>query len=783
MKTIIRNFLSVIRRFKMATLLNILGLSVAFTAVIVIMMQVTFDLGFNTNQPEADNIYRIDIEFTGREFAVLPRPFIDDFKASTPYIKAAGYSASMMSDMFDWLFKVENAGDVHYHAGKMMLISPGYTDVFQFKLTEGTLSQINEPQTVFIPESMAKRIFGDASAIHQYLTDDKNKMIIGGVYKDFPENCSTKNVIYSKIPDEMDKGNWGNFAYEGYVLVDPSTDIDEILEGFTKTLDPKLFDESGLSDVTFKAVSLKQIHFDTNTEFDTVQKVGLQTIWALIAIAFVIMLIAAINFTNYSIALTPLRIKSVNTQKVLGASEKRLRSSLVIEAVFTCFLAWTISILFTYLLSTTSISQIISSDMSLSQHWGLIIGVAGVALAVGLFAGIYPAYYITSFAPALVLKGSFGLSPKGRQLRNSLVGIQFVASFALIVVALFMYLQIDFMQNVSLGFDKDQLIVTELNEPVIKAREVFANEIKSNPNIETLSYAETLLSGFDSYSTWSQKFKDEKKQFQVLTVDTGFLRTMGIHLLDGRDYSTSDTQREGGDLFIFNEKARGEFGLVIGDKSEEGGEVIGFIPNITITSMRKELEPMAFRCVYPDQVNGRRWSYIRVKAGSNLKDVISHIESTLDKISPGYPFNVRIYDNILNNLYMKENNLTTLITWFSLIAVLISIVGVFGLVVFESEYKRKEIGVRKVLGSTTIQILAMFNIRYVRILAVCFVLAAPIAWYVVSRWFENFAYRTPMYWWVFLFSFLLITTITIATVTFQSWRVADANPVDSIKTE
>ncbi|MDR2914783.1 MAG: FtsX-like permease family protein [Tannerella sp.] len=212
-------------------------------------------------------------------------------------------------------------------------------------------------------------------------------------------------------------------------------------------------------------------------------------------------------------------------------------------------------------------------------------------------------------------------------------------------------------------------------------------------------------------------------------------------------------------------------------------EIIGFIPDITITSLRKNVEPMAFMLMNDNHSRGYNYAYIRVKGGSNMDETFQYIRATLDRLSPGYPFNVHFYDEIVSDSYQSENHLMSLIFWFSFVAVLISMVGVFGLVVFESEYKRKEIGIRKVLGSTTQQILLMFNKRYAKILAVCFIIAAPIAWYVVSLWLENFAYRTPVYWWVFILSFLMITTITIATVTFQSWRIASANPVDSIKTE
>jgi len=780
MKTIIRNFISVIRRFKMATLLNILGLSVAFTAVIVIMMQVTYDLGFDGNQPEKDNIYRIEAVFEGREIAVLPRPFIEGFKAAAPQVRAAAVTNVFLSEMVSSFVGVEKEGSIQYYSEKIMTVSPDFTEIFHFNMKEGVATSINEPNTIIIPQTIAQRMFGSESAVNKHIIQGEQKFLIGGVYIDFPGNASTQNCIYGKIPDDENKEHWGSFNYEGYVLMDPAARMDDVLEAYVNTIDRQAFKKAGLANVDFKATPLQQIHFDTHVEFDFVKKVSRQTIWVLIAIALVIMVIAAINFTNYSIALTPLRIKSVNTQKVLGASEKGLRRSLLIEAVLTCLLAWVMAIFFTHLLSMSSIPQIISADMALYKNVNLILGIGLLAFAVGIFAGVYPAYYITSFAPALVLKGSFGLSPKGRQLRNTLVGIQFVASFALIVVSLFMYLQVQFMQNSSLGFDKEQIIVTNVNDQILKSKEAFANELKSNPNIETLSYSESVFSGLDSYSTWGREIRGEKKMFLALAVDTGFLRTMGIPLLEGRDLTLADTNSDG-PVFIFNEKGRDEMGLSLGDKTERGEEIIGFIPNIKITSLRKEIEPMAFYYANRRYSSGLRWAYIRVKAGSDLAATMQHIEKTLTKLSPGFPFNIRFYDNILNNLYSSENNLTSLITWFSLIAVLISMVGVFGLVVFESEYKRKEIGVRKVLGSTTAQVLAMFNVRYVKILCICFIVAAPIAWYAVSRWLENFAYRTPMYWWVFLLSFLLITAITMATVTFQSWRVADANPVDSIK--
>ncbi len=775
MKTIIRNFLSVIRRFKMATLLNVLGLSVAFTAVIIILMQVDYDLNFDTNQPDADNIYQINVDFGGQKIAILPRPLVEGFKDYSPHVKASAIANAFFSQSANAFLCVEKDGIQHYYAETAMDVTEGYFDVFHFDLVEGVIEKLKEPQTALIPQSMAKKMFGMESPIGKKLVNEETYMIVGGVYRDFPKNSSTPNWIYFRMKDDHNKENWGSYNFQAYVRMEASVSAQEILDAYIAQLNPEVFE--GMPNATFELLPLRDVHF-AEVDFNMVEKASLQMIWVLLTIAFVILLIAAINFTNYSIALTPIRIKSINTQKVLGATEFQLRITLIIEAVITCLLAWGVSIFFTHLLGMTSLAQVIGADISVVLHVPLLLFVGGIALLVGCFAGLYPAFYITSFAPALVLKGSFGLSPKGRQLRNALVGVQFVASLALISAVLFMYLQMHFMQSSSLGFNKEQIIVTDLNKKLIDSQSSLVNDLKSNAHIEGISFANDLLSASDHFQTWGRIFNEQQIMFQYLQIDTAFLRVMGIPLLEGRNLRSTDSPWA--TQVIFNQKAQKDYNLSIGDKGEHSAEIIGFIPDITISSMRKGIQPMAFGIV-PE--SGGRYAYIRTQAGSNHAETIRFVRSTLERLSPGYPFNVRFFDEVINSAYKSEGHTTQLITWFSLIAVLISMVGVFGLVVFESEYKRKEIGVRKVLGSTTAQILAMFNIRYVRILAICFILAAPIAWYAVSRWLENFAYRTPMYWWIFLLSFLLITAITIATVTFQSWRVADANPVDSIKTE
>jgi putative ABC transport system permease protein len=396
-----------------------------------------------------------------------------------------------------------------------------------------------------------------------------------------------------------------------------------------------------------------------------------------------------------------------------------------------------------------------------------------------MFVGLYPARYITSFAPALALKGNFGLSPKGKRLRNTLIGIQFVASFVLIIVASFLYLQTRFMQNAPLGFDRDRLIVTYINR-IWQHREAFLSQIRAHPGVENITYTHTPLSVSDYYSGRAYKYRGQHFMYSVFPVHYTFLQMMGIEVANGRDFRREDIGKEFG-VYIFNETAQRRFNMEIGT-IVNGIEVIGFIPDIKFTSLRRAVEPMAF-WMHESHTDSPPFIYIRARVGADMRAVKSYVYATLTEFQSGYPFRVHFFDEILQQLYESETALSRLITLFSLIAIFISIVGVFGLVVFDSECRRKEIGIRKVHGATTMEIITMFNKAYIKILAICFVIAVPIAWLAMSRWLENFAYRTPMYWWVFLLAFVAVAIITMLTVTIQHWRVANDDPVKSIKIE
>lgn len=606
-----------LRRFKMATVLNVFGLSIAFTAYMVIMMQVNYDYTFDSCQPNADVIYRLDWNNEGELMSVVSRPFARAFTESSPHVKAGMIMSSWNNNLF---YSVEKDGERINFQDPIVYVSPEVTRVFHFDMVEGDETALDKPETVIIPESMARRLFGNESAIGKQLTDVESGhafSTINGVFKDFPLNSSIQNIIYGQIGPKENYDIWGNQSYHFFFRLDDPSNVEDVKANFKKNFDAtsqfgKDFDWEK-SGTDMQITPLPELHFLTNVSYDSMPKASRQTVRVLFAIAFIILLIAGINFTNFSTALTPMRIKSINTQKVLGSPDSVLRMSLLVEAVIISMTAYIISLGLLHLASKTFVVTLVDANLAFSAQSGIILTTAVIAAVLGLLAGIYPACYITSFPPALVLKGSFDLSPKGRVLRSTLISIQFIASFILIIGSLFMFLQNRYMMNTPLGYDKDELIIAELNYNINKDLNVLANEVKTFSGIEDITYAEQILSSNDYYMGWGRKYKDKEIQFQCIPVSPSFLRVMGIEITEGRNFREEDDLKDTG-CYIFNEKARDTYDIELGEKIY-GSEIIGFMPNIKFASFRNEVSPMAFY-LWGKYVWGNRPGCIRERASA-----------------------------------------------------------------------------------------------------------------------------------------------------------------------
>ena len=385
-----------------------------------------------------------------------------------------------------------------------------------------------------------------------------------------------------------------------------------------------------------------------------------------------------------------------------------------------------------------------------------------------------------------MLKGNFGLSPKGRSFRNVLVGFQFVASFILVIAALFITWQNYNMLHTPLGFDSERIVTVKLNRNLSRQPESVRQRLGQLSSVEALSFTSRVVGAEDNYSGWGRTYVDEDIQFKVVQADPEIERVLALPILEGRGFLPEDQLSDG--TYLFNEEAKRTYGLKAGDPIRlDWGDlhrrekIAGFVPDLKYNSFRDKLEPFAI-FVGKDIMAGTLTNLmILVRPGTDYRQLSLDIESSLRELDPDYPLDIHLFNNIQENLYQKELLLGKQILFFSLIAVFVSLVGVFGVVLFESEYKRKEIGIRKVFGATVMDLLRKHNLSYLWIVMICFVIASPIAWYGIERWQENFALKAPLHWWIFLLAFLAITIITLLTVTIQNYRAASTNPVDSIR--
>ena len=781
MNPIIRNFLSVIRRFKIMVALNILGLSVAFAAFMVIISQLDYDLRFGKCHQDYDKIFRVEVKISDYS-ANMSRPFAELFFKSSPHIVSGAITnLTGVDGVIPFSFYVEKDGRQNFFKENSKIVTPEFFDLFSFELVEGEKQEHIAPGTVYIPLSLSRKVFGNEPAEGKQIFDQRwGWHTVKAVYRDFPENTIIQNLVYYTMRPHEHASEWNFHAFDAYIRLNKSDNAPLVIENFLRNFNIRDFVQGDapwfLENPNIRLTALNDLHFVTDVADDFTPKANKQMLLILFVIGILIIVIAVINFINFSMALTPRRVKNFNTQRVLGAQLNTIRMAIVFESLFFCFISLFFAIMLFLLFKSSLLANFVDGDLSLTDRPAILGYAALVCTLAGLFAGIYPAHYMTSFEPALVLKGSFALSPKGKKIRNSLIGIQYAASLTLIIVAAFMYLQNNFLKN-NLGYDTNNLIVAAMQSDYSIA---FEQKMKQYPGIEGVAYGYELLNinkiservffgGFD--------LDNNRFRFEAFRVDHNFLEIMRIPITEGRNFLPTDVSLPNKGPLIFNETARKKYNLQIGATIGNLGEIVGFIPDIKFAYLRGEYTPMAFQFTSV----GRSWAYIRLKSGANKRESMSYVQATLNEIAPENQLEIRFFDDVLQLLYKKEIALNLLITLFSMLVFFISIVGVFGLVMFDSESRRKEIGIRKICGAATAEIIVMFNKGYLRILAVCFVVAAPLAWYAVHRWLENFAYKTPMYWWVYLLALVAVGAITVATVTFQNWRVANDDPVNSIK--
>ena len=795
MKTIIRNFTSMFRKFVSASLLNLLGLSLAFASFFVIMTQVNYDLGYNKSFTEHEKLFRLTMKLgPGMEDygVTLPRPLVEQLAAASPHVKGYGIEEG-------WTRIDQFLVDDQEYSLNLVYGIHDFMSVFKPTVICGDLKGLNQLPNIVLPRSEAMRIFGTVNAVGKTL---KYKWVeewifnVCAVIEDYPENNFLHGISFRGLNDN--EGNYQNWNYQAYIRVDDSANLPNVITAMRQKAIELFKDDFNMTTPQEKEAlqvvltPIADTHFakDLSKDSPNIKSVNRSSVYLLICFSLLIVIIAAVNFMNFTLAETPLRIRSINTQKVLGASTASLRGSLLAEAVIISLLAFAGAMAMVWLAHDLGLQELVQGSILLQDNLWLAGITLLISIVVGLLAGAYPSYYVTSFPPALVLKGSFGLSPKGRVLRTSLICLQFVVSFMLVIGVGIMYLQSYLIFHTDYGFDKDEGMVVPTAPDTRNHADAIDADLRKIPGIEGASLAQSVLGSSDRYQTWGRGEGDKHMTFACIFVDWRFLSVMGIDIVEGRNFRQTD-----GDVFIFNESAKKKYPWLAVDKpiNDEDMPVVGFCEDIKYTTLRVDDSQLPIAFLVPSRESffwndgyWRNYLLVRVAKGVDKREAKEKVLDVVLKYeheSKPDISDLRYVDDELEKSYHQERLFTQQILLFSLLAILISIIGVFGLTMFESEYRRKEIGIRKVFGSSTKEILMMFWRRYLYILLGCFVVAAPIGYLLGQHWLEGFAVRTAISPLLFLVSFLLIALITLLTVTYQSWKNANENPVNSIKTE
>ena len=800
MKIALHNFLTTLRRYKASSLLNIVGLTLAFTAFYVILVQVRWELTFNRAIPEAERIYLVAplSPFDETEYSInSPRPEGEQLIAQSPEIVAGGCIRSWHWEQPVW---VRRGGDLLRLQGSFNEVSAGFVETMGLQALEGELKALKQPNSVALARSQAERLglrVGDVL----WFGDEENRRPevqkeVVAVYEDFPANSTFADVVGLQDVGDQDldaPNNW-NDCY--FVRLQPAADPETVarrwsefhltiyrdyLERMAAVWNEEISEEEMNDPRACTLIPLDELYFDRRVadSMGAFSSGSTTLTYSLLSVAVLVILIALINFVNFFFALVPVRLRAVNIFKVFGAPTRSLRFSFLFEALGFVLIAQLCAWYVAVALKGSEFASYVSSSLALGDNLPVLAISLGISLVAALVAGSFPAWYITSFNPAMAAKGSFVGSTAGRRFRTALLGVQFTISIALIVFSAFTLLQQRYVRRYDLGFNHERVLTFRTaSQRLVRADrfEEFASALEQNPQIVGVTAGQgPLVAG--NLSLWGREVAGEEVMIHVRPVRSNFLDVLGIPVLAGENFKPG-YDRDTTLHYIVNDLLARK-GAGLGFRLDDGN-VVGICPDFHFRPLQYPVAPFAFVTIPGDM----KYFFVRMAAGADFEAVCDHIRRCVERLDPDCePLEIRFLDEDINAQYARERRITTIVGLFTVLAVVIALMGVFGIVLFETQHRRREVAIRKVMGATTQEVLRLFNRRYVVVVTVCFLIAAPVGYWAVDRWLGAFAYRVPLHWWLFAAAYVVVLAVTVATVTFCSWRTANENPADCVKTE
>jgi ABC-type antimicrobial peptide transport system permease subunit len=756
-------------------------LAIGITSAILILLWVQDEFSINSTFEKHDEVYYVPTnqQYEGEWrtfFQATPGPLAAVLKDEIPEIIGSSRTKGA-----EFLFEVGESSINKY--GRY--VDPDFLKMFSLSFIEGNIDNaFNDYNGIVISKKTATDMFGENKAVLGKViqVNDNANYTITGVYKDLPSNV-TYHFDWVAPFERFAAGNewvneYGRNFSDTFVELSPVANFESVNSKVKKILPAKTEDDNTYAFLH----SMNDWHLRAN--FEGGKKVGGQIIYVrlFLLIAIIILLIACINFMNLSTARSEKRANEVGVRKVLGSGKGGLISQFMAEAIITAALATSVSVIFLFVI-IPQFNMLIDKQLSLQLFDPVhMFSLIGVTLVCGIFAGWYPAFYLSSFRPVQVLKGSSRKQGSAPIIRKGLVAIQFIVSIVFIISTIIVYQQIQHVKNRDLGYSRDNLIKLPVNGDIIKNFEVIKTEMLSTGRVENLGLINSeILSGGNNTSglEWQGGLNTEDILVSVRNITSDFFKTAGMQIAEGRGFSTNPV-KDSTNLIVTESFARlmGQ-GSAIGKTIENDYNIIGVVKDYIYDDMYGTSDPVIFFNYNSDA----RFMYIRANEDSSISETLTSIERVLSVHNPAVPFEYEFVDDAFNAKFKSEKLIGSLSQLFALLAIIISSLGLFGLSAFTADQRRKEIGVRKVLGSSVSGIVTLLSKDFMQLVIAAIVIAIPISWFLMQNWLEGYAYRIEISWWVFGIAGFTAMTIALITVSFQAIKAARLNPVNSLRTE
>lgn len=798
MNIAVKNFLTTLKRYKAASLLNVLGLSLAFTVFYIIASQVWYSVSYNHSLRDASRTYLVSPQWDGEEHSAnSPSPITFEAASKYPGTEVCAGLMSYPSYNKVWVKAGEynfEKFDLAIHTGNAEVVK-----LFGFEAVAGDLQKVEEPNTVVVSQSTARLMgieVGDEIWVkaNVFLTNEKPEVphTVVAIYKDFAKNTFLNHVKIFKndnlhlakenhnwnymhivrLNEDADPADFARLWEEEYYKVNKK-EMEEYLaanpqeEDFAADIEAEIRKKVHL-------IPLDEIYFYGNFESTGWFETGSKSAPVILsAIALAIILIAFINFVNFFCALIPTRIQSVNICKVFGASQGTLRWNFLFEAIGLVIISMLVALYLILVLKDSFITDYVTCSLSPADNIPIVCTMVVLMVILAVVSAIYPAFYITKANTSMAVKSGFANSAGGRRLRTILVSIQFGIAMILIIVTAVFYAQYRYMTKFDVGFDRENIVTFPSVEASAK-RETVIEKLLQHPDVmdATSSHFNILRVG----TTWGQRYEDKRYEMRSNAVRYNFPEFFGFKLLDGKGFTPESAQRK---EMIIMHSLHTDVGIPLDYTDINGYKVIGITADMYLNNVGQQCAHSVFFC---DEKYGHYNFYARLRPGADVEAFGKYVQTMMKEMFPSSEeTEVYFLNEYVEGLYKETKKVTILIGMFGLVSIVIALMGVFGIVMFETQHRKREIAIRKVYGATSRRIVAMLNRQYMWIMLCCFVVAAPVAWYICDRWLQQFANRIAMPWWLFALVLIVVMAVTLSLVTLRSWKASHENPADVVK--